>query len=61
MTADAGGARHSDPDSTPIDAEDYPATTLGTTHGAGDAETELVPPRHRGSARACLVGRGVRR
>lgn len=44
MTADAGGARHSDPDSTPIDAEDYPATTLGTTHGAGDAETELVPP-----------------
>jgi hypothetical protein len=33
----AGTAGHSD-------SEDYPGTTAGTSHGAGDAETELVPP-----------------
>jgi len=33
-----------DPDSAPMDAEDYPDTAAGTSHGGGDAETELVPP-----------------
>jgi hypothetical protein len=27
-----------------MDAEDYPDTAAGTRHGAGDAETEFVPP-----------------
>jgi Domain of unknown function (DUF4189) len=44
MTADADNAGRSDPDSAPMDAEDYPETAAGTSHGAGDAETELVPP-----------------
>jgi hypothetical protein len=44
MTADADNAGRSDPNSAPIDAEDYPETAAGTSHGAGDAETELVPP-----------------
>jgi hypothetical protein len=34
----------SDSDSAPMDSEDYPETAAGTSHGAGDAETELVPP-----------------
>lgn len=33
-----------DANSAPMDAEDYPETAAGTSHGAGDAETELVPP-----------------
>jgi hypothetical protein len=41
MTADADSAGRSAPKS---DAEDYPETPAGTAHGAGDAETELVPP-----------------
>src|SRR5271156_1538613 len=32
---------NSDSDSTPMDSEE---TAVGTSHGAGDAETELVPP-----------------
>jgi hypothetical protein len=44
MAADADNAGRSDPNSAPMDAEDYPATVAGTSHGAGDAETELVPP-----------------
>ena len=40
----ASSARHNDSDSAPIDAEDYLETAAGTSHGAGDAETELVPP-----------------
>jgi hypothetical protein len=42
MTTDS--ATHSDPDPGQMDAEDYPETDAGTSHGAGDAETELVPP-----------------
>jgi hypothetical protein len=44
MTADADNAGRSNPNSAPMDAEDYPETVAGTSHGAGDAETELVPP-----------------
>lgn len=47
MTADADNPGHNNPDATPIDAEDYPATgatAAGTSHGAGEAETQLVPP-----------------
>lgn len=33
-----------DSNSARIDAEDHPETAAGTTHGAGDAETELVAP-----------------
>jgi Protein of unknown function (DUF732)/Domain of unknown function (DUF4189) len=39
-----GSAGHGDSDSAPSDAEDYPETAPGTSHGAGDAETKLVPP-----------------
>jgi Protein of unknown function (DUF732) len=35
----ASSAGHSDSDS-----EDYPDTAAGTSHGAGDAETDFVPP-----------------
>jgi hypothetical protein len=44
MTADADGGGHSHSDSAPMDAEDYPGTAAGTSHGAGEAETEFVPP-----------------
>ncbi len=33
-----------DASSEPMEAEDYPETTAATSHGAGDAETELVLP-----------------
>ena len=45
MATDADSAGNSaDPASAPMDAEDCPETAAGTTHGAGDAKTELVPP-----------------
>jgi hypothetical protein len=44
MSADADNARRGDPNSAPIDAVDNPETAAGTSYGAGDAETELVPP-----------------
>lgn len=44
MTTDADSAGRRDPDSTRLDAGVCPETTAGTTDGAGDAETELVPP-----------------
>jgi hypothetical protein len=44
MTADADSAGHSEAASPPVDAEDYPETAAGASHGAGDAATELVPP-----------------
>jgi hypothetical protein len=44
MTTDADNTGHCIPDSAPMDAEDYPETAAGPSHGAGDAETELVPP-----------------
>lgn len=37
------GRGHGDPESAPMDAEDYPDTAPGTSHGAGDGKTELVP------------------
>jgi hypothetical protein len=33
-----------DPAPAAMDASDYPETAAGASHGAGDAETELVPP-----------------
>jgi hypothetical protein len=45
MRDDLGGnTMTSDADSAPVDSEDYPETAAGMSHGAGDAETELVPP-----------------
>jgi hypothetical protein len=44
MTADADNAGRRDPNSAPMDGEEYLDTAAGTSHGAGDAETELVPP-----------------
>ena len=38
---DTGGDKANSP---PMDAGDHPETAAGTSHGAGDAETELVPP-----------------
>jgi hypothetical protein len=43
MTSD-GDNTEDPPTSAGMDAEDYPDTAAGTSHGAGDAETELVPP-----------------
>ncbi|MGB9308109.1 MAG: hypothetical protein WCB92_31825 [Mycobacterium sp.] len=45
MATDADSAGNSgDLASAPMNAEDYPETAAGTTHGAGDAETQFVPP-----------------
>lgn len=47
MTTDAGNAADRGHSSAPIDAVDHPetaGTAAGMSHGAGDAETEIVPP-----------------
>lgn len=44
MTTDADGVGHSAADSAPSAADDNLATAAGTSHGAGEAQTEFVPP-----------------